>query len=261
MPRADLDRRDNEDERQHRAFLLWAMQVPARRSKRRVGTALGVTEKSIRNWHEVHGWEARVRNVEAPRLASDAYALHYHPKVGGKELRVIEDLLAVAYEPPPEQHKSPVAKAIDKAEAVSREEQRTHHDAKLARRVKNLDIVADAALVKVGQGIANGAIVPKLSDIGPVLRAFQMSEELEARRIALQPDPNAGKDRAETVTSTSQRVLLAQQYGGDVEAAMEEDAEELLLIIRTRREQARVTAAQAKGGVYPFPDVAEGGDG
>ena len=259
MPRSDLDRREAETDQQHRAFLMWAMQHPIKRSKRRTGIALQVSEKTIRNWHILHAWEARAKHEESAKWASDLYASTYHVRFGGRELRVIEDLLAVEYQQPQEALKGKLAKAVDLADEVSRDEERAKHSTKLQKRVERLDTVADAALVKVGQGIASGKIEAKLSDLGPILRAYSLTEELTARRMSMMPDPNATKNEAgEAVASTSQRVLLAQQRKGDVDAAMEEDAEELLLIIRTRREQARVKAAQAGGAVLPFPDVAEG---
>ena len=261
MPRADLLQRPGEDDRQHRAFLLWAMQAAAKRSKRRVSLALRVNEKSVRNWYQTHAWEERVRDVEAPRHASELYAAEHHTRHGGRELRVIEDLLAAPYEEPPTAAKTAKAKIADAVEEVEREEERKRERAKLKTRMERVETVADATIVRLGQRLAKGEIDLKLGDLGHAVRAYQLVEEMQLRREAMMPDPNAkaAGENGVTVAATSQRVLLAQKNGGDVEAALEADAEELLLIIRTRREQLRVARAQVNGGVVPFPDRSEEG--
>jgi len=236
-----MHRREEEDERHHRAFLLYAMQGEEDRSLRAVARALGASDNSVRKWRTKHGWHDRMRDPEVCRHACDLYAQTYHAKLGGRDVAIIRERLGAEYIEPGAEHKSEVARSIDLYDRVEREEALAAFDKAAQTRSQKLRTVLDATLGRVAKGLAEGDIVPTTSAIGQVIRGYKLLEESEARRLAMLPsadDEEGAGPRGENV-ATSQRVLQAQASGGDVLDALLEDAEELTLLLRTLRTHER----------------------
>ena len=248
-----MHRREEEDERHHRAFLLWAMQDPEQRSLRATARAAQCSDNSARKWRGKFGWEERVADPEHSRHAADLYAELYHTRLGGREVRLVEERMEVPYVPPMEEAKTEIAKANDLYEQVEREEARAAFVEKSHERTKKLRTVLDATLTRVGQGLASGAIKVKPSDVNMVIRGMQVIEEAEERRLAMLPSPEEDSTDSSDNVATSQRILQAQRHGHDILPALEEDAEELLLAVRTLRSH------EQHSNVVPLP-LRGGGD-
>lgn len=241
-PVSPFVRRADEPEHAHRAFLLWAMQSVEKRSLKAASRAMNKPDMTIRKWRKRHDWDLRIEGepnheIIAARLYSDCY----HRINGGKEVRLVMQNMAVRYEgniEPPEEEKTEVAKAVDLYEEIEKENQRK--DSK--DRLRRLNLVLDGTLARIAKAIAEGDLKPQLRDLGNVIRGYAMAESSELRQLSMLPGGERGKD----TVADSQRVLLARQRGGDVFQAMREDAEELLLIIRT------MEMASDMSNVLPF---------
>lgn len=251
---ANMQANEFEDVRHHRAFLLYAMQRPDDRSLRAVARALSASDNSIRKWRDKEGWDDRLGDPESCRHAVDLYAQLYHTKLGGREVSVIAERLGSPYVAPDEKSKSEVARAVDLYEQVDRESAVAALQQDTAKRNDRLKKVLDGTLARVGQGLASGEIKPRPSDIGVVVRGYELIEQSEARRLAMLPSTEDGKQRGGEL-AVSQRVLQAEQNGGDVIGALIEDAEELLLILRT------LQTHEAASNVIPFKAAKRAGEG
>jgi hypothetical protein len=252
-----MQRQPDEDERHHRAFLLYAMQDPEQRSLRAVARAISASDNSVRKWRGKHDWHSRMQDPEHCRHACDLFASTYHAKMGGREVSIIQERLGAPYVPPGHAEKSEVARSVDLYEQVDREEALAAFDRRAQQRNERLRKVLDATLGKVGRGLVDGDIKPRPSDIRTVLRGYEMLEKAEQRRLAMMPSADEGDAEGDGVresVATSQRVLQAQQRGGDVLRALEEDAEELLLVVRTMREH------ENHSNVVAFPGSQTTGD-
>lgn len=248
-----MHRREGEDERHHRAFLLYAMQEGERRSLRAVARALNASDNSVRKWRQQGGWHKRLDDPEHCRHACDLYAELYHRKLGGRDIAIIKENLGAEYVPPDEAEKSRVARAVDLYEQVDREEAMYTFQREANKRNDRLRKVLDGTMARVAQGIASNEIKVKPSDLGTVIRGYELLERSETRRLSMMPTAGEGEGNQERI-ATSQRVLQAQARGTDVLAALEADAEELLLVLRTLRAHeeesnvARPLATQGAAG-------------
>lgn len=83
--------RPGESADNHRAFLLWAMQEPSRRSMRATSRALGVGDRTIRRWCADYGWEERARVEASDRLAWAEYLGRYAETYGVRGLAMVQD--------------------------------------------------------------------------------------------------------------------------------------------------------------------------
>lgn len=259
---------EGEGERHHRAFLLYAMQDPNNRSLRAVCRATKASDNSVRKWREKYRWEDRMGDPETCRHACDLYAELYHAKSGGREIGVIRDRLGSPYVAPDEEAKSELARAVDLHEQLDRESAAAAFNRKAAERNKKLQQVLDAQLAVIGAQLAQvgreiakaqqegrpvelpAGMAIKPSDVSTVIRGLEMLERSEARRLAMLPsggDDDQGGGQGGQVVPVSQRVLQAREQGGDELAAIEDDLEELLMIVRTAREHER------SSNVIPLP--------
>jgi len=200
----------------------------------------------------MYDWAGRITDPEHCRHACDLYADLYHRKFGGVEVQAIKDRLGCEYNEPDEEVKDSVARAIDAYEGIEREAYQRQVVAEGEQRAKRLRQVLDGVLTKVGQGIfskdEDKQLKVKVSDIPTVVRGYEALERSEARRIAMVPSGESEIQQGDSMAyESSQRVLQAEQRGGDVMAALEEDAEELLLAIRTMRTH------ESESNVVQFP--------
>ena len=249
--RESMKRQRGQNERHHRSFLLYAMQAPERRSLRAVATAMRASDNSIRKWRGKEAWEERLTDPEHCQHACDAYATLYHTVLGGKDVEIIRERLGGSYTPPAEDEKNELARAVDLYEQTDREAAAKIYQSEARRRNESLRQVLETTLTKVAEGLTGGDIKPKPSDISTVIRGFDMLDRSEVRRLQMMPSADDGESGGGDAMATSQRVLQAQTNGGDLLGALEEDAEELLLIIRTMRTH------EQESNVVRFPEGAQ----
>lgn len=249
--RESMRRQRDQNERHHRSFLLYAMQHPDHRSLRAVANAMRASDNSIRKWRGREKWEERLTDPEHCQHACDAYATLYHSVLGGKDVEIIRERLGGTYVQPEEGEKNELARAVDMYEQHDREAAAMMYSTEARRRNESLRGVLEGVLAKVGEGIADQSIKPKASDISTVIRGFESLDRSEVRRLQMLPSSDDGEKGGGDVMATSQRVLQAQASGGDILHALEEDAEELLLVIRTMRTH------EEESNVVRFPEGAQ----
>lgn len=233
-----------QDERHHRAFLLYAMQHPDQRSLRAVARAIRASDNSIRKWRGKEKWEELLGDPETCRYACDLYAELYHSKLGGADVSIIRDRLGAKYVPPGDEDKNEVARSVDLYEQLDRESELAKWNANTVRRNGRMERVLDGTLGTIGRALAKGELKVRPSDIGTVVRGYELLEKSEQRRLAMLPSTEGGE--GVSPVATSQRVLQAEQRGEDVLAALTEDTKELLLIFET------LQTHNAESNVIPF---------
>lgn len=239
-----------EDARHHRAFLLYAMQDPEKRSLRATARAVRASDNSVRKWRSRQKWEERLGDPEHCRHACDLYASTYHTKLGGGEVGIITERLGAEYVAPDTVDKSQTARAVDLYEEVDRKSALAAFNKETSIRNSRLRRVLNGTLARVGEGLANGKIQVRPSDLNTVVKGFELLERSEQRRLAMMPSTEDGENRAGSDVATSQRVLQAENDDGDILGALVDDAEELLLILTTLKTH------EAESNVIPFDPVA-----
>lgn len=238
-----LRRRERETEVGHRAFLLWTMQDAERRSVRACGRAVARSEACLREWRGRNEWDERARSLGdlATVKASVAYRLLYYPAMRLREIVEVETLLPSPFLPD-----TPVPLGATLAEQVSDAVRpRTRdEDARKARdeeqRKRHLALV-DGAIGLVAKRIAGGEVKVSLRDVPLLL-------DLRARMISEAVAP--GEGGASPVVVESVRVRYARETGGDILAAMHDDALELATILGALRSASEVRSEllQQPGG-------------
>lgn len=259
-----LARRPDENERAHRAMLVWAMLAPEHRSQRATSIAMGCSDNAIRKWRVKHEWDQRVPDPETNVGAcADAVAVFrglYHARLGGEQVNVIRERLGAPYPDLPDAEKSVIARGIDLYDKVEREAERKRYNDETRDRNKRVKMVLDATMVRLGQALTRDDVKVTVRDLPHVLRGYELLEGSEVRRLMMLPDPaeedTESSSKGEPL-ATSQRVLQAKSSGGDVLAAMIEDAEELVVILRTLREHE--TSSNMSGKVVPLRREATSG--
>lgn len=238
-----LRRRERETEVGHRAFLLWAMQDPERRSVRACGRAVARSEACLREWRGKHEWDARVASLGSlvTVKASVAYRLLYYGEMRLREIVEVESLLPSPFLPD-----TPIPPGATLGEQVSEavRPRARDEDARKQReeeqRKRHLALV-DGAIGLVAKRIAAGEVKVSLRDVPLLL-------DLRARMVteALAP----GQGGAVPVVVESVRVRYARESGGDVLAAMHDDALELATILGALRSASEVRSEllQQTGG-------------
>lgn len=229
-----LRRRKGESNREHRALLLFAMQMRSERSLRATSRAVGRSESTVRGWRERHRWRERMealgrKPVLAERRAAQAYRALYYPALRLREIVEIEDRLRTPFEP-----EAVVEETIrDEVRDLLRKEKRgSKVEAEKSKREKerrrHLALV-DGALGLVAKRIASGEIRANLRDI-PTL--------LDIRGKILAESSSEGGPVGIAVESA--RVRMARANGTDVIAALIEDAKELTAVLEAIRAPSQI---------------------
>ena len=250
VPR-EMRKRQRELDRMYQGFLLWAMQDEDKRSQKAVARAMNMADATIRGWRKKHDWGDRVADPSCSAIAVDLYRKRYHAKGGGAEIALVAHNMSIEYDAAkPREYANETARAVDVHLQIEAERESRRSN----ERVERLGKVLDGVLVKVGRGLGEGSIEPRVSDLGHVIRGYTSIMELAMKREAM---ASSAGEEGESVAA-SQRVLQALDKGGDVLEAMEQDAEEVLLIVRSLR------TASEESNVVPFPgtrrEAAAGGD-
>jgi len=260
-----LARRDKETAEAHRALLLWAMCAPDKRSKTAMSRVTGIGESSIRHYHRVQEWDARVTKVgdDAGEQAVVLYRGIYEQRYGVQAIRALRDhyrYLRAAYvlpddpasdpapsqepEPPPEpKFVAPPTRASGRTLAKDEEARQIQEDAKAALKDRRLNSICDAAEIRLVQGLASGKVKVTLADLERILKIRVQLEKLKAPPIL--GEEEGGKAR-ESVAK-SERVQFAIANGGDVLRAILDDTEEIRLIATV------LTDHEAQARVLQFP--------
>jgi hypothetical protein len=237
---ATLDRWPGERRDRHRALLLWAMQGPMDRSNRAVARALGVSDGSVRNWRRSSCWDARLEahGDDGDQDALDRYRAEYMADFGRLEMphvagNVVRPLGAVDLRDPAaqasHQARQRVAQALPAAQAEA--EQATAQAVADHRRDTRQDAdrhikLVDASLGLIARKLRADEVRVGVRDI-PVL--------LDCRERLVAVVNGTHHDGARGALVESARVKHARETGGDVVAAMHEDAQELVAILGALR--------------------------
>jgi hypothetical protein len=233
---ATLDRWPGERRDHHRALLLWAMQGPASRSMRAVARALGISDGSIRNWKASGCWRQRVEGHgdDGDQYALDQYRAHYMADFGPLELPqvarfVVRPMGATDLRDPVAQaahdarrhtaHVIPAAHTeIEQAAAQAVADHRRDQRVEAARHIK----LVDASLGLIARKL-------KADEVRVTVRDIPVLLDCRARLVAAVSD--AHDQAAGPGVVDSARVAHAKATGGDLVAAMHEDAVELVAIL------------------------------
>lgn len=237
-----------EHEKAHRAFLLWMMQDPGKRSIRAAAHAVGYSDAMLRKWAVLHKWAEREMAIGAgaDALAARYYSTHYHHVRKGKEVdQFVQGRMAIQYLGPDASAPGlasgpPLAVPVpmsSKSRAI--ELHGDIHEDRVVKRKKQLHMVLDAAVVRIQESITKNKMRYSVSDLVTVTK---LRRELEAGSMGAQTS---------NPMATSIRVEKAAAEGGDILAALAEDHDELGLILATL-----ATATEASN-VLPFPGRVE----
>lgn len=273
-PDATLSR-GAEHEYQHRGLLLWAMQDPEHRSLSAVAAAVGRDQRSVVDWGSTWAWEERLirDGVEtAQARAIQLYRELYYPTWGMREVGLVEQRMSVPFltthapprdpaaAPPPglppesgggEARRTNEAHAADPPTVVV-----GGSSGGSPRIALNSPGAKAAAAVHARRNFIDRSASLLEAMVGSVARQIQANPEgfklkpeavpavLKAWREIKEFAEGMGTPvgAAGTAVEPSQRVQIATRTGGSILAAMREDAEEVLAVLRGMEAAERVAA-------------------
>lgn len=205
-----------ESTKEHRAFLLWAMQTPPNKSS--VGRIFDVTTAGIGYWSKRFHWTRR--RQESQTVAVECQALYrelYYGTHGESEVKQLGMWLETPVSSVPVNQD-----IVDKVRDIvknSPADPKTAKDKKI--RERHLTAL-DAAIGYLMQGIKDGSIRRNLRDL-PIL--IQLREEMGTDKKGVAP----------ALVVESLRVQNAKANDGNVVDAMYEDTLELSIILKNLR--------------------------
>lgn len=203
----------SESVKEHRAFLLWAMQTPPTKSL--IAKIFDITSAGVNYWSKRYYWSER--RQESPTIAVECQALYrelYYETMGESEVKQLGMWLETPVSNIPVNQD-----IVDKVRDIvknSPADPRTLNEKKI--RTRHLSAL-DAAIAYLMQGIKDGSIRRNLRDL-PIL--IQLREEMSEDR----------KGQAAAMIVESVRVRNAKAANGNVVEAMYEDALELTMILK-----------------------------
>lgn len=231
-----LRRREKETEVGHRAFLLWAMQDEERRSVRACGRAVARSEACLREWRGKHEWDKRAETLGdlATVKASIAYRILYYGSLKLREIVEVESLLPVPFLPDtPIAAGSPLGEQVSEAIRPRARDEDAKGKQNEEQRRRHLALV-DGAIGLVARRIAAGEVKVSLRDIPHLL-------DLRSRMV-VEGSSLSDRHGGGVLPIESTRVRFAREKGGDVLAAMHDDALELAAILGALRSASEVRA-------------------
>lgn len=233
---ATLDRWPGERRDHHRALLLWAMQSPVKRSMRASARAMGISDGAVRKWKARSCWQARAEGhgEDADQYALDQYRAHYLADYGKLELPhvarfIVRPLGATDMRDPVAQaahdarrHTAHVIPAAhDEAEQAAAQAVANHRADQRIEAQRHIKLI-DASLGLIARKL-------KADEVRVTVRDIPVLLECRGRLVAAVTD--AASDAAGPGVVDSARVAHAKATGGDLVAAMHEDAVELVAIL------------------------------
>lgn len=223
MPKTKLSkllRRKKESEIAHRSFLLWAMQMPNKRNVRLTARASNRSEATLRDFKRRWEWVERASDLTSDVEAQTMYRKLYVSKVGTKEIEVVEKNIATPISKIGTVPRS-VAQIVDKT-IKHQERELKKKDPEEEMRRKHVGLI-DAAIGYIAAGIRDGDVKANIRDIPLLIQMRNMILKLEEA------------NKTPQIVLESLRVRQAKETGGDIIEAMIEDAEELLMILKSVR--------------------------
>lgn len=220
--KATIAKLENEDARQHRAILLYAMQAPNKRSMRATGQAIGVSTPTISDWKKKFSWADRMLNTGPAHdaIAQRTYQELYFAEYGMREIAVVEKRIVNV-----QSIVSTTTKEIGTAvqDTVKESQELINQDRKDTRfdeqmKARHLDLV-DRSIQYISDALMTGDVKVTLKDLPTML---ELRDNLTGKA---KEDDNKGSVIIETV-----RVKDAKANGGDLIDAMLEDSQELVAI-------------------------------
>ena len=218
-----LARLKDEKEQAHRAFLLFAMQAPKKRSQRAVSKAVSVSAPTIGDWKKRFKWEDRIKEAGPAHdsIAQKTYNELYFKKMGMRELAVVEKKILAPISvvgTTPKPIAETVIKTVEKSvNTVNENKGSTLFDEQL--KAKHLDLV-DRSIQYISDSLLAGDVKVTLKDL-PVM--LELRDNLTGKER--EADQNGGTIIVETI-----RVKDAKKSGGDLIEAMLDDSRELVAI-------------------------------
>tara|TARA_B100001564_G_scaffold109287_1_gene90613 strand:- start:3674 stop:4447 length:774 start_codon:yes stop_codon:yes gene_type:complete len=217
---------ENEKEQAHRAFLLFAMQAPNKRSQRAVAKAVGCSAPSIGEWKKRFEWEERIKEAGPAHdsIAQKTYNELYFKKNGMREIAVIEkrilapiSVVGTTSRPIGEQ----VIKTVEQSVSTVKEnKESTLFDDQM--KARHLDLV-DRSIQYISDCLQTGDVKVTLRDL-PVM--LDLRDHLTGK--VKEDEATGGSIVIETI-----RVKDAKKSGGDLIQAMLEDSKELVAIFES----------------------------
>lgn len=247
-PDSGLERlSSDEEEVQHRAFLLYAMQDDGRRSGRAAMKAVGKSEATARLWKARFGWDQRLvkygetAQARACQMYRTMYFAHHQLREHAAVAHKMSVPLLTTSAPP-----DPKTGRGEETRANERQLQETlpisQREKVLAFQKQSLDMIQTlitAYVLRVKEKGLDAAGL-KASDIPKLLAQHA---DLAERMGILDPQVTPGVAALEP----SYRVQLAQsKANGDVLSAMAEDVEELQIVFAQLKEKRRVAEEVAR---------------
>jgi hypothetical protein len=266
-PLLPTDRRPDESDRHHRAFLLYAMQDPrsapllkvgGQRSFKQASRAVGCSASTIQEWGRRFDWLARTAADGIDAQAIRAYRELYYPKYRSRELAIVERFMSVSLlpdDPPPSERPSERDEASRQAEVIDAKssgaadqrgvEKSSDRERKmLGGMVTMTDGLIMRGFRRLSDLDAEGKLTIGLKDLPNLIRMRSILTE----RIDATEQPTGGQIVQRP--AESRRVRDARENGGDVLAAIAIDLDELRVVIdgiRAKREQEEADRAFLSG--------------
>ena len=242
-----VERWPGEAHEHHRALLLFAMQGPMERSARAVARACGVSEGTIRNWRKKSGWDRRIdgQGETADADALDLYRALYLVDFGQIELPHVAPFVVVPIGP--FNMEDPVARAqhearVKAAEVIpaAAEEAEQAVRQRLATMKRDNKTTSERHIKLVDASLGLIARKLKANEIRVSVRDIPVLLETREKLVAVATGEH---DAAHGPIVESARVQHARKTGGDLLAAMHEDAQELVAILGALRTSKHTDAS------------------
>lgn len=217
-PIGPLDRQPNENVRQHRAFVLYAMQDANIRSLRLASRAIEQGVTTVQRWKVRANWNDRCDSVgpACQAIACRVYREVYLHKIGVREVNVVESKMSVPFlpdEPMPSEQGDGPGKRTRISDAASADS--------LQREARRHLGLIDAALRRIDKGLKDKSLKPRITDLPHLIKL--------RREIAANLD--GVHHNVQAAVPDSARVTYAKTNGEDIVKAMHEDAVELQAIL------------------------------
>ena len=245
---------------QHRAMLLFMMQAPGIRSNRAVSRAMGrrkflegekrtgTSEANIRKWREVGCWDERAAPYgdDADQFALDLYRSEYMADYGPSELvliapNIVRPIGSMELNTPEARASHEARIRVSKALPLATEEVEkataraiTDHKVSIRKDAERHIKLLDASLGVIAKRLRADEIRVSIRDI-PIL--LDCRDKLIGIVSGTQRTQNGA-------IVESARVQYAKQTGGDLVAAMREDAVDMLAILDAMASAADVDRGQ-----------------
>jgi hypothetical protein len=236
---ATLDRWPGERRDLHRALLLYAMQAHGQRSMRAVARALGVSDGSVRNWRRSGCWDARLdgHGTEADGDALDLYRVAYMADFGQLEVphvaqHVVQPLGSLDLRDPDAQAAHEAAQRAASAVSTAQAEVEQSTAQAVADHRRDSREVAERHIKLVDGALGVIARRLKADEVRVSVRDIPLLVDCRAR---LEDVVSGNRQQQGRPLVESARLQYAKETGGDVVAAMHEDALELVAILGALR--------------------------